>query len=164
VVSGAGFLLNNELGDFNAGPGLTDTVGLIGTEPNLARPGQRPLSSMSPTILAKDGRLVAVLGSPGGRTIINTVLQLVLDIVDFRMGIAQAVAAPRIDQEWLPDRITIEQGGVASEVVRLLESMGHTVRTRGQQGVANCIMVDPDTGDLVGAADPRNPRAAAVGY
>src|SRR5690606_33223688 len=95
-VPGAGFLLNNEMGDFNAGPGLTDETGLIGTTPNLARPGQRMLSSMSPTILARDGELVAVLGSPGGRTIINTVLQLVLNVVDFGMDLEDAVAAPRM--------------------------------------------------------------------
>src|SRR5690606_25557032 len=91
VVPGAGFLLNNEMGDFNARPGLTTEAGLIGTEANLARPRQRMLSSMTPTILARDGRLVAVIGSPGGRTIINTVLQLVLNTVDFGMTPAQAV-------------------------------------------------------------------------
>ena len=164
VVSGGGFLLNNEMGDFNAGPGLTDGAGLIGTVPNLTRPQQRMLSSMSPTIVSKDGRLVAVLGSPGGRTIINTVLQLVLNLVDFRMDIAHAVAAPRIDQEWLPDRITIEENGASPKTVTELEAMGHAVRMRGRQGVANCIMVDPKSGELLGAADPRNPRGGAVGY
>ncbi len=164
VVPGAGFLLNNEMGDFNAGAGLTGLDGLIGTEPNLARPEQRMLSSMSPTILAKDGMLVAVVGSPGGRTIINTVLQVILNVVDFRMDIAQAVAAPRVDQEWLPDRVTIEQNGTTRDVVARLEAMGHAVRMRGSQGVANCIMVDPRTGALMGAADPRHPAGAAVGY
>jgi gamma-glutamyltranspeptidase/glutathione hydrolase len=164
VVPGAGFLLNNEMGDFNAGPGITDTTGLIGTSPNLARPEQRPLSSMSPTILAKDGRLVAVLGSPGGRSIINTVLQVVLNVVDFGMNIQQAVNAPRIDQEWLPDRIDIEANGTSEDAVKQLEAMGYTVRMGGSQGRANCIMIDPRTGDRLGAPDPRNPDATAVGY
>ncbi len=164
VVPGAGFLLNNELGDFNAGPGITDSTGLIGTSPNLARPEQRPLSSMSPTILAKDGHLVAVLGSPGGRTIINTVLQVALNVVDFGMNIQQAVNAKRINQDWLPDRIDIERNGTSEAVVKQLEAMGYTVRMGGTQGRANCIMIDPRTGDRLGAPDPRNPDAAAVGY
>jgi gamma-glutamyltranspeptidase/glutathione hydrolase len=96
VVDGAGFLLNNEMGDFNGKPGLTDSTGLIGTLPNQAQPGKRMLSSMSPTILAKDGQLLAVTGSPGGRTIINTVLQVVLNLVEFGMPVADAVQAARI--------------------------------------------------------------------
>ena len=164
VVPGAGFLLNNEMGDFNAAPGLTDEKGLIGTDPNLARPGQRMLSSMSPTILTRDGKLVAVLGSPGGRTIINTVLQLILNLVDFDMGIDAAVAAPRFHHQWLPDRIRIEAGGVPGEVVTALETLGHTVEARGSQGLAHSIAIDPHTGERLGAADPRNPDAGARGY
>ena len=95
--------MNNEMGDFNAGPGITNDRGLIGTEPNLARPQQRMLSSMTPTILAKDGELVAVTGSPGGRTIINTVLQVTLNVMEFGMGIQDAVDAKRIHHQWLPD-------------------------------------------------------------
>jgi len=108
VVPGAGFLLNNEMGDFNGRPGLTDESGLIGTAPNLARPGQRMLSSMSPTILARDGELVAVIGSPGGRTIINTVLNLVLNLVDHGMSLPEAVEAPRSHHQWLPDVLRVE--------------------------------------------------------
>ncbi|HSG49278.1 MAG TPA: gamma-glutamyltransferase, partial [Longimicrobiales bacterium] len=104
VVPGAGFLLNNEMGDFNAGPGLTDENGLIGTEANLARPEQRMLSSMSPAIVSKDGELVAVVGSPGGRTIITPVLQVILNVIDFGMNIQEAVNAPRLHHQWLPDR------------------------------------------------------------
>jgi gamma-glutamyltranspeptidase/glutathione hydrolase len=164
VVPGAGFLLNNEMGDFNAGPGLTNDRGLIGTTPNLARPEQRMLSSMSPSILAKDGKLVAVIGSPGGRTIINTVLQVVLNVVDFGMNIQEAVDAPRIHHQWLPDVIRIEEDGVDPATVTELEAMGHQVSVGGSQGLAHSIMIDPATGDRLGAADPRNPDAGARGH
>jgi gamma-glutamyltranspeptidase / glutathione hydrolase len=161
VVPGAGFLLNNEMGDFNAAPGLTNANGLIGTEPNLARPGQRMLSSMTPSIVARDGELVAVIGSPGGRTIINTVLQLVLNLVDFEMDIREAVAAPRMHHQWLPDRIRIEADGVTPAVADELRAMGHEVQVTGRQGSANSIGVDAATGEHVGAPDPRSPDAGA---
>jgi len=164
VVPGAGFLLNNEMGDFNAGPGLTDERGLIGTRANLARPGQRMLSSMTPSIVAKDGELVAVVGSPGGRTIINTVLQVILNVVDFGMDIQEAVSAPRIHHQWLPDRIRIEDGGVGEAALADLREAGYEVSVGGQQGLAHSIMIDPRTGDRVGAADPRNPDAGARGH
>ncbi|RMH13826.1 MAG: gamma-glutamyltransferase [Gemmatimonadetes bacterium] len=164
TVAGAGFLLNNEMGDFNARPGLTTTSGLIGTDPNLARPGQRMLSSMTPTILARDGELVAVIGSPGGRTIINTVLQLTLNLVDFDMSIEEAVRAGRIHHQWLPDQVRIEQDGVDDATRAALEAMGYQVRVGGGQGLAHSIMIDPRTGDRVGMPDPRNPDAAARGH
>ena len=164
VVPGAGFLLNNEMGDFNAGPGITTESGLIGTEPNLARPGQRMLSSMTPSILAKDGKLVGVVGSPGGRTIINTVLEVVLNITEFGMDIQEAVDAPRLHHQWLPDRLSIEEGGASPDVVAALEAMGHSVRVGGRQGSAHSIMIDPRTGDRLGAADPRDRDSGAVGY
>jgi gamma-glutamyltranspeptidase/glutathione hydrolase len=164
VVPGAGFLLNNEMGDFNAAPGLTTDRGLIGTEPNLARPEQRMLSSMTPTILAKEGQLVAVVGSPGGRTIINSVLQVVLNIIDFDMGIAEAVSAKRFHHQWLPDNIRIEEDGITQPTQAALESMGHTVSMGGSQGRTHCIMVESETGKLVGAPDPRDRDGGAVGY
>ena len=164
VVPGAGFLLNNEMGDFNAGPGLTDERGLIGTEPNLARPQQRMLSSMTPTILAKDGELVAVIGSPGGRTIINTVLQLALNIMEFDMGIQEAVDAKRIHHQWLPDQLRMEEGGMTPELQAALEAMGHTVRVGGTQGSAQSIMIDPSTGMRIGAPDKRGEDSGAAGY
>ncbi|HEY2026322.1 MAG TPA: gamma-glutamyltransferase, partial [Gemmatimonadaceae bacterium] len=164
VVAGAGFLLNNEMGDFNGKPGVTDTTGLIGTDANLARPGKRMLSSMTPTIVAKDGRLVAVVGSPGGRTIINTVLEVILDQVDFGMDIDAAVAAKRFHHQWLPDVLMIEQDGVTAETRTALEAMGYPVRVIGGQGAANCIRVDPRTGLRRGAADPRDADAGAAGY
>lgn len=163
VVPGAGFLLNNEMGDFNAGPGITTATGLIGTKPNLARPQQRMLSSMSPSILARDGDLVAVVGSPGGRTIINTTLQLILNIVDFDMNIQEAVDAPRLHHQWLPDRIRIEADGVTPEVLAQLEAMGHTVQMGGRQGSANSVGFDARTGETLGAPDPRSPDAGARG-
>ena len=163
VVPGAGFLLNNEMGDFNAGPGLTNESGLIGTMPNLARPQQRMLSSMSPSIVARDGKLVAVIGSPGGRTIINTTLQLILNLVEFGMDIQEAVAAPRIHHQWLPDRIRVESDGILAEVHSQLEQMGHIVQVGGRQGSANSIGVDLTTGERIGAPDPRSPDSGARG-
>jgi gamma-glutamyltranspeptidase / glutathione hydrolase len=164
TVPGAGFLLNNEMGDFNARPGLTTEAGLIGTEPNLARPEQRMLSSMTPTILARDGQLVAVFGSPGDRTIINTVLQMVLNIVDHGMGIQQAVDAPRLHHQWLPDRISIEADGVTAAVLERLRGMGHEVRTVGRQGSVQAIMIDSATGHRLGAPDMRDGDAGAAGH
>ncbi|MFL5606372.1 MAG: gamma-glutamyltransferase, partial [Gemmatimonadaceae bacterium] len=153
VVKGAGFLLNNEMGDFNGKPGLTDSTGLIGTDANLARPGKRMLSSMTPTIVAKDGKLYAVVGSPGGRTIINTVMQVILNQVDFRMTIDSAVAARRFHHQWLPDVLSAEDSAFAPAAVQSLEAMGYHVRMRGDQGTAHSIRVDPRTGMRRGAAD-----------
>jgi len=164
VVSGAGFLLNNEMGDFNAQPGVTDSTGAIGTPANVARPGKRMLSSMTPTIIAKDARLVAVVGSPGGRTIINTVLQVVLNLIDFDMDIQHAVAAPRFHHQWLPDVLDVEQNGLPASTVSALEGMGYRVRMRGEQGTAHSILIDQRTGQREGAADPRDEDAGAAGY
>lgn len=162
VVPGAGFLLNNEMGDFNAAPGLTTESGLIGTAPNLAAPEKRMLSSMSPTILEKDGRLFAVVGSPGGRTIINTVLQVSLNLMDFDMDILQAVQAPRVHHQWLPDQLSMERADWPEAVVTGLQAYGHTLDIGGTQGHAHSIRVRAD-GTLAGAPDPRDPDAAAVG-
>jgi gamma-glutamyltranspeptidase/glutathione hydrolase len=162
VVPGAGFLLNNEMGDFNGYPGITTESGQIGNEPNLARPGQRMLSSMTPTILARDGELVAVIGSPGGRTIINTVLHITLNIAAFGMGLQDALAATRSHHQWLPDRITIESNLPDPSVARQLEAMGHTVRVSGTQGQAHSIMLDPATGMRMGVPDPRSTDAGAA--
>jgi gamma-glutamyltranspeptidase/glutathione hydrolase len=164
VVPGAGFLLNNEMGDFNAAPGLTTDRGLIGTEPNLARPEQRMLSSMTPTILAKDGELVGVVGSPGGRTIINSVLQVVLNVVDFGMTMQEAVTAKRFHHQWLPDAIRIEEDGVSQVTFASLQAMGHEVNMGGSQGRTHCIMIDPETGEIIGAPDPRDGDGGAAGF
>lgn len=163
VVAGAGFLLNNEMGDFNGKPGLTDTTGLIGTEPNLARPGKRMLSSMTPTIVTRDGKLFAVVGSPGGRTIINTVLQVVLNVADGGMNIQDAVNAPRFHHQWLPDVIEVEKDGLPPATVAALEAMGYKVTLGGGQGTAHSILV-AKSGARVGAPDPRDADAGAAGY
>ena len=126
VVPGAGFLLNNEMGDFNAAPELTTAEGLIGTKPNLAEPGKRMLSSMTPTILAKDGQLFMVTGSPGGRTIINTVLETIVDVVDFGMNAQEAIDAPRFHHQWLPDRLDFEKYGLSADTIAELERRGHS--------------------------------------
>ncbi len=164
VVGGAGFLLNNQMGDFNGKPGLTDSTGLIGTTPNIAQPGKRMLSSMTPSIIARDGKLVAVVGSPGGRTIINTVLQVVLNLIDFHMSIQHAVNAPRFHHQWLPDVLTVERNGLPPATIAALRAMGHDVRVGGQQGTAHSIFVDAKSGQRIGAADPRDKDAGAVGY
>ncbi len=164
TVPGAGFILNNEMGDFNAQPGLTTSRGLIGTDANLARPEKRMLSSMTPSIIARDGDLVAVIGSPGGRTIINTVMQVFLNIADFGMNIQEAVAAKRFHHQWLPDQIRMEEDGLTPEALAQLQAMGHDISMRGRQGSANSIGIDPDNGDRLGAPDPRSSDAGAAGH
>lgn len=164
VVPGGGFLLNNEMGDFNAAPGLTDETGLIGTEPNLARPGKRMLSSMTPTILAKDGSLAMVIGSPGGRTIINTVLLNILNVVDFGMNIQDAIDFPRFHHQWLPDRIGYEKNGISPDTVALLRARGHTmVESPYTQGFAAGIVWNKTDKLIEGGVDRRVLDGAAIG-
>jgi len=167
VAPGTGFLLNNEMGDFNAVPGLTDETGKIGTDANLATPGKRMLSSMTPAIIVKDGKPLLLIGSPGGRTIINTVVQVVVNVLDFRMDVAEAIAAPRIHHQWLPDRLNIERNGASPETLARLRSMGHDVRVSSSsrsQGRAMGIYLDPKSGVRLGASDPRDADGAAIGY
>ena len=164
VVPGAGFLLNNEMGDFNPGPEMTDTDGRIGTEPNLARPGKRMLSSMTPTIVEKSGNLFMVTGSPGGRTIINTVLQTIVNVIDFDMNIQEAVDAPRFHHQWLPDRISHERHGLSPDTIALLESQGHRLQTVDSQGAAQVIRYDVTADVLEGAPDRRRAGSTALGY
>ena len=163
VVPGAGFLLNNEMGDFNAAPGLTTTNGLIGTAPNLAAPGKRMLSSMTPTIVVRDGRLLLVTGSPGGSTIINTVLLTILNVVDFEMGAQAAVDAPRFHHQWLPDRILYERGMFSGELIQALRQRGHTLTESGSQGAAEIIVVNGARKLEIGA-DKRAPDSGAAGW
>ena len=164
IAEGLGFLLNDEMGDFNPVPGLTDTSGTIGTPPNLISPGKRMLSSMSPTIVLKDGKPFLLVGSPGGRTIINTVLQVVLNVIDFDMNISQAITAGRIHHQWLPDRLRIERYATSPDSERLLVMMGHTLRREAPQGEAMGILIHPETGLRTGAADPRDADAGVAGY
>lgn len=164
VVDGAGFLLNNEMGDFNPIPGKTTRSGLVGTPPNLVAPGKHMLSSMTPTIVAKDGKPVLAIGSPGGRTIINTVLQVILNVIDHGMDIGQAVEAGRIHHQWLPDVTSLERFSISPDTERLYRTMGHEIRYRGGQGAAMGIYIDREKGLLYGAADSRSFDGKVVGY
>ena len=164
TVEGAGFLLNNEMGDFNPIPGRTDSRGLVGTDPNLVAPEKRMLSSMTPTIVAKDGKPLLVIGSPGGRTIINTVFQVILNVLDYNMNVARAVEAPRIHHQWLPDFTRFERYGISPDTRKLYEEKGHTVRLYENQGQAMGIYLDHEQGLLFGAADTRSYDSRAVGF
>jgi gamma-glutamyltranspeptidase/glutathione hydrolase len=163
VVPGAGFLLNNEMGDFNAEPGLTDATGLIGTEPNLAAPGKRMLSNMTPTILVKDGRPVLVVGAAGGRKIPGTVLQIVLDVVDFGMNVQEAIDAPRINHQWLPDVILHEPFGLSRDTAAALRALGHAVEERPAAEWSRAHGIAWKDGMLEGGSDRRKPDGAAIG-
>jgi len=162
VVAGTGILLNNEMGDFNKKPGTTNLTGDIGTAPNVIAPGKRMLSSMTPTIVTRRGKVVFITGSPGGRTIINTVLDVVLNVTAWRLTGRDAIDAVRADHEWMPDRLTIEANGAAPDVIAALTAMGHEVVMRGRQGDAHSIWIDPKTGLAVGVPDARDSGGRAV--
>jgi gamma-glutamyltranspeptidase/glutathione hydrolase len=170
TVSGAGFLLNNEMDDFSARPGYPNQFGLVQGEANAIEPGKRMLSAMTPTIVtAPDEELLMVVGTPGGATIITNVFQQISNVVDFGMGIQQAVNAPRVHHQHLPDRIQYESGGLEPEVVARLEAMGHTMDERLRPeavypyiGDVQAVMRMPD-GTLLGASDPRR-GGAATGF
>jgi gamma-glutamyltranspeptidase/glutathione hydrolase len=153
-------LLNNELDDFTAAPGASNAFGLVGFEANLPGPGKRPLSSMSPTIVLKDNRPVLVTGSPGGSRIISTVLQVIVDVLDYHMDVAAAVAAPRLHHQWLPDEVRVERG-FPEEVLAALRAKGHIIVEPMGQTSANSIAVTP--AGLFGAPDPRTRGAEAAG-
>jgi gamma-glutamyltranspeptidase / glutathione hydrolase len=160
IADGTGVLLNNELDDFTAAPGAANAYGLVGFEANLPGPGKRPLSSMSPTIVLKDGKPVLVTGSPGGSRIISTVLQVIVNVLDYDMDVAAAVAAPRVHHQWLPDEVRMERG-FADDVVAALKAKGHTIGEPLGQTSANSIAVT-DHG-LLGAPDPRTRGSEAAG-
>jgi gamma-glutamyltranspeptidase/glutathione hydrolase len=162
MVRGAGFLLNDEMMDFNWRPGVTDRKGGIGTTANQIAPGKRMLSSMTPTIVAKDGRVVLITGSPGSRTIINTALCILVNVIDFNMDIRSAVDAPRLHHQWLPDETRFESTREYAQAIERLRKMGHIVVST-RQGDAHSIWVDPKTGHYFGAADRRIDGKAA-GY
>jgi gamma-glutamyltranspeptidase/glutathione hydrolase len=164
VADGTGFLLNNEMGDFNPVPGVTTRTGQIGTPPNLVAPEKRMLSSMTPAIFAKDGKPVLVIGSPGGRTIINSVLQVALNVIDHGMNIAEAIDAGRIHHQWLPDVTFMEEYQFSPDTRRLYEMMGHSLRTRGRQGSVMGISIHPEKKMIHGAADARAFDGGARGY
>jgi gamma-glutamyltranspeptidase/glutathione hydrolase len=158
VVRGGGFLLNDEMGDFNPQPGVTAADGRIGTPANLVAPGKRMLSSMCPTIVARDGKPVLITGSPGGRTIINTLFCVLVNVLEYDLPLRDAVDAPRHHHQWMPDRMQIESALLADHLATIerLRAMGHTIQERaGRQGDAHSIAVDPTTGSKLGVADRR---------
>lgn len=167
VVEGAGFLLNNEMDDFSGKPGVMNQFGLMGTDANSIQPGKRMLSSMTPTIILKDGEPYIIIGSPGGSQIITTVLQVVLNCVDFDMNIREAIEAPRIHHQWMPDSIFYEQKALSPEVKQKLLEMGYHFWDDGADsriiGIAEGIMIDNVNGIIYGASDPRGGGMAA-GY
>jgi len=150
------------MGDFNAGPGLTDSTGLIGTSANLAEPGKRMLSSMSPTIVNHNGEVFMVTGTPGGRTIINTVLQTILNVVDHGANAQTAVDLGRVHHQWLPDTLYVEKLGFSPDTLKLLKARGHTIEQIDGLGVAEVIVVRD--GVLEGGVDRRQWDGGAVGY
>jgi gamma-glutamyltranspeptidase/glutathione hydrolase len=156
TAKGTGVLLNNEMDDFTSKPGVPNDYQLIQGEANAIQPKKRPLSSMTPTIALKDGKVAFAIGSPGGPTIINTVLQVVLNVIDFGMDIQEAIAAPRFHHQWLPDELYWEQRGINRDTREALERMGHKFRdTPSALGDAQGIAVDPVSGMRMGASDPR---------
>lgn len=162
TVKGLGFLLNNQMGDFATKPGFPNSAGLIQGESNAIAPGKRPLSSMTPTIVTKDGELFLVTGSPGGPTIINTVLNIILAVVDYKLNVQQAVDMPRFHHQWMPDKVRVERVGFSPDTLAILRARGHEFDEREKWGDAHSIMIAPD-GTRLGAADPRL-SGRAVGF
>jgi len=162
TAEGLGFLLNDEMDDFAAKQGVPNAYGLIQGPANAIGPGKRPLSAMTPTIVLKDGKLFLVLGSPGGPTIITTVGNILIGVVDFSLDIQEAVNAPRFHHQWLPDEILVEDR-LSPDTMNVLRSKGHKLNIRHFWGDGECIMVDPKTGERMGASDGRN-NGKAVGY
>ncbi len=169
TIPGTGILMNNEMDDFTAKVGVKNMFGLLQGPANAIVPGKRPLSAMTPTLVFKDGKLMLITGSPGGPTIINTVLQVITNRIDFGMTVAQAVEAPRIHHQWMPDQLTYERFGLSADTAKLLAAKGHTLKERvsyegSYQGDAETIAIDPSTNLRYGAADPRKPDSKALGY
>ncbi|PYV15078.1 MAG: gamma-glutamyltransferase [Acidobacteria bacterium] len=160
TIRGTGILMNNEMDDFSARPGAPNKYGLIHGDANAIAPGKRPLSAMTPTIVLRDGKLFLVLGSPGGPTIINTVLQTLLNVIDYRLSVQEAVDAPRVHHQWMPDRLVMESAGFSADVLDALRARGHAIEFRRNIGDCHAIMIDPATGVRLGAADPRSDSRA----
>ncbi len=159
-----GFIFNNEMGDFNPMPGRTTSTGLIGTKANIIQPEKRMLSSMTPTIVAKDGQPYLVIGSPGGRTIINTVFQTVLNVLEYNMRLDLAIEAMKIHHQWLPDHILYEEYLLSPDTKKNLELMGHRLLPEANLGVLMGILIDPEQKILIGASDSSSEDGAAIGY
>lgn len=161
VVPQTGILLNNEMDDFSAKPGVPNAYGLVGGEANAIEPHKRPLSSMTPTIVFKDGHPLLAAGSPGGSHIITTVLQVILNVIDHQMNIASATATPRVHHQWLPDELRVEQG-LSPDTLYLLAQMGYTVAVRDAMGSAQSVMRIEQ--GFLGVSDPRTPEGLSLGY
>ncbi len=159
-----GFIFNNEMGDFNPQPGYTDNNGLIGTDPNIIQPEKRMLSSMTPTIVAKNGKPYLIIGSPGGRTIINTVFQTILNVTAYEMPLRKAIEVMKIHHQWLPDQLIFEQDLLSPDTQKALEAMGHTLQGRQNLGRLMGILIPDDADIYVGVSDSSSPDGAAVGY
>ena len=159
-----GFIFNNEMGDFNPQPGYTNKQGLIGSDPNLIRPEKRMLSSMTPTIVAKNGKPNLVIGSPGGRTIINTVFQTVLNVLEYEMPIKKAIETMKIHHQWLPDELVYEKDLLSPDTQKSLEKMGHKTREVKNLGRLMGIIYDPERNIYIGVSDSSSPDGASVGY
>lgn len=155
AVDGAGFLLNDEMDDFSIKSGVPNLYGLIGGEANAIEPKKRPLSSMSPTIVLKNGKVFMVVGSPGGSRIITTTLQVISNVIDHKMDISTAVYSPRFHMQWLPDELRTEPFGIVKDVQNNLEKMGYKITKEPYMGDVNAILVDPETGKITGSTDPR---------
>ena len=169
TIPGAGFLLNDEMDDFTAKVGVPNLFGLLQSEANAIVPGKRPLSSMSPTIVSKNGKVLLVTGSPGGSTIINTVLEIITNVIDHQMPVMQAVEAPRFHNQWMPDVLFYERYGMSPDTMAILAKMGYTLKVgtpwgSPYQGDGETVGVDWEKGLLLGACDPRYPDARAIGY
>jgi len=162
VVDSAGFLLNNQMDDFSVKPGFPNMYGLVGGEANAVGPGKKILSSMTPVIVEKDGKLFLVAGSPGGSTIPTSVYQVITNVIDFNMNIGEAVDTGRFHHQWLPDWISFEKNGIDSLTLNMLRMMGHTLKERSPIGSVNAIMVLPD-GRKAGGADKRG-NNSSCGY
>jgi gamma-glutamyltranspeptidase/glutathione hydrolase len=163
LVPGAGFLLNNEMDDFSVKPGSPNMFGLLGGEANAVAPRKRMLSSMTPTILVRDGRTFMVVGSPGGGRIITTVAQVILNVLEFGMDVQEAVDAPRFHHQWSPDVVSLERRGFPADVVTALHAMGYRTEVVSDMGDVHAIVIDPATGLRLGASDPRG-DGVTLGY
>ena len=166
TIPGTGILMNNEMDDFTSKIGVKNMFGLLQGPANAIAPGKRPLSSMTPTFVLKDGKLVLVTGSPGGPTIINTVLLVITNVIDHQMPVMQAVEFPRFHHQWQPNTISHDRFSMSPDTSALLTAMGHSLNERPNVvgGDAETVMIDPETKLRLGAADPRKPDAKAVGY
>ena len=164
IAGDTGFFLNNEMDDFTSKPGIPNSFGLVQGHINEIRPGKRPLSSMTPSLVLKNGKLFMVTGSPGGSTIISTTLESMINVIDFGMNMQQAVDAPRMHMQWYPDQVFVEPGYLTPATQTALEKMGYTFKIVPAWGADEAILVNPETHRLEGANDRRRPAGLAAGY